>query len=164
MGFVKPKKRQKLCHHCEGEVDLDVIVCPFCAADLREEKPEQQRPAFSPLVSSVKQLHTEQSLYPPPYTRSLEAPSLTPQLQEDNVAASNPPQEEEVEKTSDIKPTLLGISLFTLGSHFFVLALMLFFFSSQGRLFLQWNAAFWPFYLVVSLPLLFFGYRAVDKL
>ena len=38
LGLMKPKKRQKLCHHCEGEVDLDVIVCPFCAADLREER------------------------------------------------------------------------------------------------------------------------------
>ncbi len=32
------KKRQKLCYHCEGEVDLDVIVCPYCAADLRAER------------------------------------------------------------------------------------------------------------------------------
>jgi hypothetical protein len=39
---VKPKKRQKLCLNCEGEVDLDVIVCPFCAADLREDKLEQK--------------------------------------------------------------------------------------------------------------------------
>lgn len=41
------KKRQKLCYHCEGEVDLDVIVCPFCAADLRAEKPDTLR-SFTP--------------------------------------------------------------------------------------------------------------------
>ncbi len=35
---MKPKKRQKLCPSCEGEVDLDVIFCPFCGSDLLEEK------------------------------------------------------------------------------------------------------------------------------
>ena len=25
---MKPKKRQKLCHNCEGDIDVDVIVCP----------------------------------------------------------------------------------------------------------------------------------------
>ncbi len=37
-GRMKPKKRQKLCPSCEGEVDLDVIFCPFCGTDLLEEK------------------------------------------------------------------------------------------------------------------------------
>ena len=63
---MKTKKRQKLCYNCEGEVDLDVIVCPFCAADLRIEKPEVQRPAYDPNLS-VKNLNTQQSLYPPHY-------------------------------------------------------------------------------------------------
>ena len=53
---MKPKKRQKMCYNCEGGVDLDVIVCPFCAADLRAEKPEQQASAYNP-ASSVKALN-----------------------------------------------------------------------------------------------------------
>lgn len=51
---MKPKKRQKLCHNCEGSIDIDVIVCPFCAADLREERPEFGR---SPFSGGVKQLY-----------------------------------------------------------------------------------------------------------
>jgi hypothetical protein len=44
---MKPKKRQKLCPNCEGEVDLEVIVCPFCAADLRLERLEPLPPRES---------------------------------------------------------------------------------------------------------------------
>lgn len=166
MRIVKPKKRQKLCHHCEGEVDLDVIVCPFCAADLREEKPEQHKSAFSPAVSSVKQIHTEQSLYPPPYLRTHEeepAPTYAREPVETQTAPSSLSQEE-TEEQSSLKPTLLGISLFTLGVHFFLIGLMMFFFSDRGVLILRWNASFWVFYLLASLPLLAFGYRALNKL
>lgn len=64
---MKPKKRQKLCCNCDGEIDLDVIVCPYCAADLREEKPEQR---IAPPMASVRPLtggqQMSESLYPPP--------------------------------------------------------------------------------------------------
>jgi hypothetical protein len=43
---MKPKKRQKLCQNCEGDVDVDVIVCPFCAADLREADLAPRYPSY----------------------------------------------------------------------------------------------------------------------
>lgn len=56
---MKPKKRQKMCYHCEGEVDIDVIVCPFCAADLRVEKPEQVRPPLTPRFTPSPSIQPE---------------------------------------------------------------------------------------------------------
>ncbi|MDE3055619.1 MAG: hypothetical protein KGI80_02855 [Verrucomicrobiota bacterium] len=58
---MKPKKRQKLCFHCEGEVDLDVIVCPFCAADLREERPASFRPPPPPISQVQTKVFPESS-------------------------------------------------------------------------------------------------------
>lgn len=51
--MAKQNKRQKICHNCEADIDLDVIVCPFCAADLREERP--MREISSPLKTILKE-------------------------------------------------------------------------------------------------------------
>lgn len=75
---MKPKKRQKLCYNCEGEVDLDVIVCPFCAADLRSEKPEQQNPPYPPSAPMKQHDHASQSLYPSPQPPAVEEAVLPP--------------------------------------------------------------------------------------
>ncbi len=131
---MKPKKRQKLCYNCEGEVDLDVIVCPFCAADLRAEKPEQQQP---PLYRSVT----------PP----------RPQLEVEAVAAA--PEEEVVEEKSFLGP----IVLLALGTHLLLLGIFLGMFSHNGVVFLKWSSRFWVGYVLVALPMLILGYRALAK-
>lgn len=149
MALMKPKKRQKLCYNCDGDVDLDVIVCPFCAADLREEKPELQRSAFSASVSSVKQLNTEQSLYPPPYSERMEVerePLPTAVMQE------------EPEPTV-LKTDFLPMALFIMGAHLALLAITLLAFSERGVMILKWDARFWLLYLIAAVPLLVYGYR-----
>ncbi len=139
---MKLKKRQKLCSNCEGDIDLDVIVCPYCAADLREERPER---AMS------------QSLYPPPYpikTEKVELPAAEPDL--------SPKQEEEPKEriTGVLVPTLL----FAAGSLLFLLGLLLLVFSQNGQVVLKWDARLWFLYLFASVPFLVFGYRAISKL
>src|SRR5579872_998988 len=76
---MKPKKRQKICSNCDGEIDLDVIVCPYCAADLREEKPEQQRPVFNTSATSQNQ-KTMESLYPSSLSAQESIPSEPSQI------------------------------------------------------------------------------------
>lgn len=160
--FMKPKKRQKLCYNCEGEIDLDVIVCPFCAADLREEKPEQQRSSYS-AASSVKNLNTQQSLYPPHY-----APKVT---EEDSPAPKEILKElleeepaKEIEELSEEPKNLFGpIILLALGSQLILFGLMMLLFQDKGVLLLKWDARFWYLYLGASLPLLIFGYRSLSK-
>jgi len=149
---MKVKKRQKMCYNCEGEIDLDVIVCPFCAADLREEKPEQQRPSYNP-TSTVKHLNTQQSLYPPHYVAK-------PVSQEQTPPEEAPMTESFEEEKSVIGPTIL----LTLGAQLLLFGLLMFFFSEKGVMVLKWDARFWFLYLFASVPLLIFGYKSLSRL
>jgi hypothetical protein len=153
---MKPKKRQKLCHNCEGEIDVDVIVCPFCAADLREEKPEQKRPSYNPFVRNLNDQQTMQSLYPPPY-KGAEAEPQESQGAEVPAAAAEPAEDK---KNNVFTPTIL----FTLGVQLFILGLLMLLFSHKGTVILKWDARFWFLYVFASIPFLVFGYKALSKL
>lgn len=163
---MKPKKRQKLCYNCEGEIDLDVIVCPFCAADLREEKPELQRPTYHPSFSvrNLDASQTQQSLYP-----SSPAPLQEPVAEEEEAAAPSSPEplatllqedEEEAKQKHFFAPTIL----FTLGVQLFLIGMLMLLCSHKGVIILKWDARSWFFYVLASLPLLIFGYRSLSKL
>lgn len=155
---MKPKKRQKLCYNCEGEIDVDVIVCPYCAADLREEKPEQQSPSYSASVRSMNAQETMQkSLYPPHYQEA------APELSEDSLRGSQEniaPLPEEERQKNIFAPTIL----FTLGVQLFILGLLMLLFSHKGTVILKWDARFWFFYVFASIPFLVFGYKSLSKL
>ncbi len=144
-----------MCYNCEGEIDLDVIVCPYCAADLREEKPEQQRPTYNPTVS-VKNLNTQQSLYPQHTPKAPPAPEEEEFLPQQAALVVEPEEE---------KKNIWGpIILLALGSQLLLLGLLLLLFSHKGALILKWDARLWYIYIGASLPLLIFGYKSVSKL
>ncbi|HAB98589.1 MAG TPA: hypothetical protein DCE71_02055 [Parachlamydiales bacterium] len=157
---MKPKKRQKLCYHCEGEIDLDVIVCPFCAADLREEKPEQIKSIYRSFggVERTDNHETSQSLYPSPFPTKSE-PVLEEVLEEESVAhfEKNPSSDK---LSSVICPTIL----FTLGIQLFVLGMFILLFSHKGIVLLKWDGTLWFLYVLAACPLLYFGYRALSKI
>ena len=141
-----------------------MIVCPFCAADLREP---QQKTSFSSTAHSVTQLHTEQSteqsLYPPPYSKPPQQPYF--KAQEEAVALEEPPPAlAEEEGAGSSKSPLFAIGLVSFGVQFLVLSLLMLFCSHQGVLLLKWNAHTWFLYFFASAPLLYFGYRALNKL
>jgi hypothetical protein len=146
---MKPKKRQKLCCHCEGEVDLDVIVCPYCAADLREEKPEQLNPPYNPSVRSLNaEKAASQSLYPSSIPEEAEPAAIL-----------------EESAAPDRSQNIIGpLLLLTLGAQLLILGLLMALFSHKGSLVLKWDARMWFFYIIASGPLLFFGYRSASKL
>lgn len=135
---MKPKKRQKLCHNCEGEIDLDVIVCPFCAADLREEKPEQR---YSSSYVTQRKEQPAQPLYP---------------SQEEAI----PTAQEEEKQVNPIYP----IAFFTIGVQLCVFSLLMLLFSHQGEVILKWDARFWFFYFFASVPFLVLGGKYLSKI
>lgn len=154
---MKQKKRQKLCHNCEGDIDLDVIVCPYCAADLREEKLEELRRS-EPSSSMLQMSH---SLYPPPYPireERPEQPSAPPATKTVHL-----PQIEE-EPSERLFSVLAPIVLFSLGTMLFVLGLLLMLFSHDGQVVLKWDGRLWFLYLFAAVPFLVFGYRSISKL
>lgn len=150
---MKLKKRQKLCSNCEGDIDLDVIVCPYCAADLREELEEPSKRS-----SPMQQM--SHSLYPPPY------PIKEEKGEEPLPRASALPalEEEPGVPKEHIAAVALPILLFALGSLLCLLGLLLFLFSHEGQVVLKWDARLWFLYLFASVPFLVFGYRAISKL
>lgn len=149
---MKPKKRQKLCCHCEGEVDLDVIVCPFCAADLREEKPEQKT-IYNPDVS-LKNLGMQQSLYPPHYA---------PKPLEESVNESLP-AEDAMAQEEETKNIWGPVILLTLGAQLLLFGILMLLFSHKGAMVLKWDARMWFIYILASIPFLIFGYRSTSRL
>lgn len=153
---MKPKKRQKMCCHCEGEVDLDVIVCPFCAADLREEKPEQNKASFT-TTATLKNLNTQQSLYPPHYApkASVEAPEEVAAVTEEGAVLA---------ESEESKNIFGPIILIALGSQLLLFGILMLLFSNKGMMILKWDARLWFIYVFASIPFLIFGYRSVSKL
>jgi hypothetical protein len=152
---MKPKKRQKMCGNCEGEIDLDVIVCPYCAADLREEKPEQQRPSLN--ARAEKNLgKTMDSLYP----SSFPQPKIQAEGDEIQEVAAPVMEEEEGKEKNILGPTIL----FTLGVQLCLFGLLMVLFSHKGVMVLKWDARLWFLYVFASIPLLIFGYRSLSKL
>lgn len=163
---MKTKKRQKLCYNCEGEVDLDVIVCPFCAADLRVEKPEVQRPTYDPNLHT-KNLNTQQSLYPPHYSPRVDTDEETFQeeLQDEEEEPQYPQEEEAIGSSEDweSKSTFGPMILLTLGMQLLLFGVFMLFFSHNGVITFQLDARLWFFYILAAVPLLIFGYKSISK-
>jgi hypothetical protein len=155
---MKPKKRQKLCHNCEGEIDVDVIVCPFCAADLREEKPEQRHPPYAHSVRTLRSPEISASV-PPLLSRPSSADPL-PEEKGNNTLVCDTPMEGNEKREAGI---LLPAIFFTLGVQLCILGLLMLLISHRGEVILRWDARFWFFYVVASLPFLILGYKALSK-
>jgi len=162
---MKIKQRQKLCYNCEGEADLDVIVCPFCAADLREDKPEERvgtalnagaRLLYGQQISQDLPLFPSSSLPPTIYPPHEERNDLNEDL---DIMPTLPSDQSltEIEPKNQFGATLL----FSLGTQMFALGVLLLLFSQKGQLILKWDARFWFVYLFISIPLLIFGYRSL---
>jgi hypothetical protein len=153
LKLVKPKKRQKLCHNCEGEIDIDVIVCPYCAADLREEKPEQSYAPYVSTTAPMDRQETMQSLYP--------SAAQTQEIDPREVEMPKQIAEEgSIEKNRGFVPTVF----FTIGVQLFIFSLLMLLFSHKGVVILKWDARFWFFYLFASIPFLVLGYKKLSKL
>ncbi len=60
---MQSKKRMKMCSNCDGMVDLDVIICPYCGFNLSQTvvSPTEKKEPTPPLEETIS------ALYPPPY-------------------------------------------------------------------------------------------------
>lgn len=135
--LMNSKRNKKLCWNCEGEIDKDAIHCLFCGTELKNNPP-----ATPP---------------EPPYRAK-----MAPQKEEQKEAIANAPAKKSVEQ--DDSRGALSFLLLLVGAIFLAFSLFLLIFSSQGVLTLSWNASYWFVYLLVSLPCLFFGWKALRNL
>lgn len=136
---MNTKTKKKLCWNCEGEVLLTVTNCPFCGVNV-EAVEDPLTPPYKP---------TENAEIPPsPYTPK----------------APQPQEEEEEAAETDPKNLLLSLAFLLVGAAFAIFGLVLWLFADQtGHLTLRWNGHYWYVYLLISLPLLFLGWKATRE-
>jgi uncharacterized membrane-anchored protein YitT (DUF2179 family) len=57
----------------------------------------------------------------------------------------------------------LPVLLFSVGANIILLGLYLLIFSTNGEIFIRWNAQVWYVYFLVGIPLLAVGYKMISK-
>jgi hypothetical protein len=167
-------KRMKLCSSCDGFVDMDVVVCPYCGSDLLKivnPKGDDQS-AGAQYKKKMSPEETLSSLYPPPYK-----PKNIPTSEPDKMLDKAQPAslkinlleeeqkagEEKAKEGSTTTTRALPILLFSLGVNILLIALYLLIFSTNGEIFIRWNASLWYVYFIVGVPLTFVGYKMISK-
>lgn len=146
---MKPVDRQKICPNCDGRIPYDATQCTYCFTALQVEN------SSSKLFSSP-----QDSPYTPPYSapykgvESSEAKkSPAPAYGEGATAKA---------EVADNQSFLILLYL-TLGGNLFTLGILQFFFSDRGVVRLEINGSYWFLMVLVSLPLLYLGFRSNSK-
>ena len=186
---MKQVDRTKTCWSCEADVSFESTYCPFCGTDLLASLPES--PPSSPLEEEKFTNQSLQeslaSLYKPPYSaRNKQGFGIPDEKEEMGFAQVEPPKEDPLFQSYDHKEEVLSdrveespaekqsseetyqgavlpLLLLLVGTHLFLLGLLVLFFSSHGRVVLEWNSQYWFLYVLLSAPLLFFGFRLIKK-
>ncbi len=132
---MSPIPKQKLCWQCEGNVNHHDENCPYCGVYLNPEENDE-----------VRDTHH----FIPPYK-----PEIPESIASDQVKV---PEQESVHGIFDyVKPLMFLL----LGSTLAIFSFILFLFNTNGVFTLQWNANIWYLYLIVGLPLLWWGWRSL---
>lgn len=142
---MSEEQRSKICPFCEGRIPIQSMNCNYCGSGL----------------DNIVHLHRDQndlfsedgfdSVLTPPYLDENTNDEQQEQLPSDGV----------VKKQSESKG-LVSLFLLCFSVQLTVIALMLLFFSEDGALVFEFNAAYWPVYLFISLPLLYWGVQSFD--
>lgn len=145
----KPIKT-KLCWNCEGSVSRSAENCPYCAVYLNPDTEDLREEVISAPYSAKKNSY---EIPKAPYSPSEEGSEEDPHVHE----AALPKNQ------TNFQALFLPLTLLTTGLVSLFFSLMLFLFSENGKLTLQWNGDTWYFYALLAVPLLFFGWRYLDQ-
>ncbi len=142
-------QKKKLCWNCEGRVSLQEENCPYCAVYLGPAPDDAGgKDSLAPPYRLVESDEEERQVPKSPYA-----------VQEADKEES---QVDEVTK-GDLKQVVLPLVLLSAGTLFFLFGLILVLFSDQGIFTLSWSADYWYFYLIFAVPLLFAGWRTLQR-
>lgn len=143
-----PKK--KLCWHCDGSIATDINNCPYCGVYL--------------LATD----DAENKRWSPSDQEDEEAPAPLYQLQEEETAKTQTETKAtpflSIELIQNLKVDIGPILMLMAGSIFFLFGIVLFLFSQDGILTLQWNGSNWIYFLGLSVPLIFLGWKLVKDI
>jgi len=153
-----------MCPNCEGNVALEVSICPYCGSSVFDTNDNLANQAHSDDIKSLSYEETLASLYPPPYKPSIIDTSESYEKEEEDFSKK---EEKDLKSKEDVKIKKSAFSstiLFWTGVNIFIFSLLLLCFSDNGVLYLKWNGSFWFLYTLLSLPLLYFGFKGLKNL
>ena len=158
---MKAKPKKKLCWNCEGSVSLQAENCPYCAVYLSPGNETKEDDLYSPPYSS--QNESNQGIPVAPYAINDKA-SNDKEFLDAEVQETEENTLDEGLYVDQIKHVIQPLTLLLAGSVFFIFGITLLLFSHQGVFSLKWNGAYWYLYLLVSLPMLIFGWVTLQRL
>lgn len=150
----KPIKT-KLCWNCEGSVSRAAENCPYCAVYLSPEG-EDLNDDPAPRAPYKLEKNVGSDIPKAPYNPA-------------NASSNEENSEGDVQEAtldqpiSGFQATFLPLIFLTTGLISLFFSLMLFLFSENGKLTLQWDGDMWYVYALFSLPLLFAGWRYLEQ-
>lgn len=149
---MKPADRQKMCPNCDGRIPHEATQCPYCFATMQVDAARNQT-----LQDSLT------SLYSPPYSSKAgtlfanEEKQASPR--ESMIAPAAVLEKDEGEENKSFWPILF----LSLAGNLFVLGVLQFFFSEEGMVKLEINGSYWFLFILLSLPLFFFGWKKANQ-
>lgn len=145
-----PKK--KLCWHCEGSIERNVDNCPFCGVYIHAPEEEEAAAPWNPSFR-ITSLNAHRSSV------------KEEESQEENEEEVNEIKslEGDIISFDQIQKDLLPLILLLIGSSFFLFGIVLYLFSYEGVLTLQWNGDNWIYYVLTAIPSLVFGWWYLNK-
>lgn len=148
------EEKTKLCWNCEGNVFRSASNCPFCGVYLHPEEED--------IRASAK------SLDPPYHFKEKETTKIpiSPYSNPKNNFIAE--EEKEISNVavhkSGWKMVVAPLAFLLSGSLFFLFGFLMLLFSIDGWFTLQWNANYWYIYLLISVPLLYFGWQTLENI
>lgn len=150
--MMSTKTKKKLCWNCEGNVSLDDEACPYCGVSLD----------VSPLAGTDPNTHAFASPFKPSTPSEPIIPKAPYAMHSESKEATIPTEEPDF-ALSDLHRTLLTLLSLSLGTILIIFGAILFLFSDAHGIFtLHWHGTYWYLYLVVGLPLIYFGWKTLQ--
>jgi len=145
--------KKKLCWNCDGQVALTEENCSFCGVYLGPSPGTETSKRENIITPPYKIIETEVDDEDAPTS------SYAPPQQETDVPLEPP---KEIDETSE-KSILFSLTLLSFGTLFLFFGLILALFSEEGTLTLRWSGEYWYLYLIFSIPMLFLGWKMIQK-
>lgn len=135
--------KKKICWNCEGNVSVHEENCPYCAVYIGPAEPVEEEAVLTAPYQMTQQEEV-------PY-----APYASHGRIDEQTASSD-------EAPSDLKEMAISTALFSGGAIFFLFGLILLLFSQGGGVSLTWKSDYWYVYFLLSLPMLWFGWKKLQ--
>lgn len=157
-------RNNKVCWNCEGSVHPQAVHCPYCGVSLITGNGHGDPVSRSQAVPLARAAPSD--IPAPPY--SLPHPGHeSPKRSFDRGDWQQAVEEEESPSgflASFLSGSLVPMILLLPGVVFLLFGLFLALFSDHGILALEWDAKYWFVYVLLSCPLLYFGWRFLKSI